>query len=60
MHELTKHVDFDLVQYVVDQWQVIVVEVVERSNPDWKIQRNVIANVMNVRHENLDEEERLH
>jgi hypothetical protein len=59
-HVLTKHVVFDIVQYVADQSQVIVVEVVEQLNLHLKNQENVIANVMNENHENLDEVEILH
>ncbi len=51
---------FDIVQYVADQSQVIVVEVVEQLNLHLKNQENVIANVMNENHENLDEVEILH
>ncbi len=47
---------FDIVRYVDDQWQVIVVEVVEQLNQHLKNQENVIANVMNENHENLVEE----
>lgn len=60
MHELTKHVEFDIVRYVVDRWLIIVVEVVEQLNPDLKIRENAIANVKNERHENLDEEGKWH
>lgn len=56
MHDLTMHVEFDIVRYVVDRLLIIVVEVVERSNQDLKNQENVIANEKNERHENLDEE----
>jgi len=55
-HVLTKHVEFDIVQYVVDQLQAIVDEVVGQLNQHLKNQENVIANEMNVNHENHDEE----
>jgi len=56
MREQARHVEFDIVPCVADQWQVIVVEVVEQLNQHLKSQENAFANETNENHESLDVE----